>query len=233
MSYDGNHVPADRRARPTGELRERLNPAGIRQHECIDVRDLAARRPAFYKRSTNQPNKENAMDNRAAKRLIAVGIVVSLAAAASPAAAQTPFIFDVSDVVVGAQKIETRYFLASGKWSNAGSDVGPASTEIHCYQRLAFCEVADANSALGHASVTLSSLDVLKWDDKELIAVDSSPICIVVTLRADFVTKRVTMSSADKGVTNDPFCKGFDKLPTVFLLGPDVSAKRPAQSKPR
>jgi hypothetical protein len=45
-------------------------------------------------------------------------------ALAIPVAAQKPIIFDVSNVVVGAQKIQTLYLYAQGKWSDAGDHIG-------------------------------------------------------------------------------------------------------------
>lgn len=73
----------------------------------------------------------------------------------------------------------------------------------------------------GQAMVDLDSFDILRWDNKEIIAVDSSFICEVDTLRVDLITKQVTLSSASKGASEDPLCKGSDKLPTAFLLGED------------
>jgi hypothetical protein len=139
--------------------------------------------------------------------------------------AQKPTIFDVSDVVVGTQKIQTRYFYAAGKWSDAGDHIGPLSTEIQCYKSLGFCSVANASAMDGNANVSLDSFDILRWNNLEIIAVDSSPICTVDTIRVDFATKRVTLSSSDKGVTKDPFCKGSDKLPTAVLWGEDEIVK--------
>ena len=78
--------------------------------------------------------------------------------------------------------------------------------------------------------MSLDGFDILRWDNRELIAVDSSPICVVDTLRADFVAKKVTLSSTSKGVTNYPFCKGMEKLPTAFLLGQEDAVKT---SKPK
>jgi hypothetical protein len=62
-------------------------------------------------------------------------IVIAVLMLTSVAVAQTPMIFDVSDVVVGAKRIDTRYFLATGKWSDGGKDVGVQSVWINCYQR--------------------------------------------------------------------------------------------------
>jgi hypothetical protein len=142
-----------------------------------------------------------------------------------PTKAQKPIIFDVSDVVVGAQRIPTLYLCAVGKWSDAGEHIGPDSTQIQCYKSLGFCDVANAFTTAGDANVSLDSFDILRWDSKEMIAVDSSPICIVSTLRVDFVTKRITLSSSDKGVTKDPYCKGSDKISTAVLWGEEDIVK--------
>jgi hypothetical protein len=145
--------------------------------------------------------------------------VLVASALAVPVAAQKPIIFDVSNVVVGAQKIQTLYLFAEGKWSDAGEHIGAISTQIHCYKSLGFCDVASVEWNGAETFVDLTTFDILRWDSQEIIAVDSSPICIVNTLRADFVTKRVTLSSSDKGITTDPFCKGTDKLSTAVLWG--------------
>ena len=138
---------------------------------------------------------------------------------AIPVAGQKPTVFDVSDVVVGAQRIPSRYLYAVGKWSDAGDHVAPDSTSIQCYKALGFCDVASAHWNGAQATADLSSYDILRWDAKEIIAVDSSPVCIVNTLRADLETKRVTLSSASKGETSNPICKSLESLPTEYLLG--------------
>ena len=125
-----------------------------------------------------------------------------------PTTAQTPEIFDVSNVVLGAKRIATQFLYAVGKWSDAGDHAGPMSTQIQCYKSLGFCDVVDALEVDGEANASLDTFDILRWDSNEIIAVDSSPICVVNTLRVDLVKKRITLSSADKGVTKDPLCKG-------------------------
>jgi hypothetical protein len=137
----------------------------------------------------------------------------------SLALAQTPTIFDVSDVVVGASRIETRYLFAEGKWSDSGGDDASDSTNIQCYKRLGFCDVASAHMLGGQAHVSLFAYDILRWDDKEMIAVDSSPVCVVNTLRADLISKRITLSTTDKDASNR-LCKTMIGTPqTAFLLG--------------
>ncbi len=136
-----------------------------------------------------------------------------------PCMAQHPLTIDVSTVVVGAERLETLWTFTMGKWSDAGDHVGLNSTEIHCYQRFGFCEVADASVISGLASVNLTSFDILRWDASELIAVDSSPICVVNNLRFDFVAKKVSLSSALKGETRDKYCSGLtpSMTATAFL----------------
>jgi len=163
--------------------------------------------------------------------LAAFGItVLMIACTVTPAAAQKPSIFNVSNVVVGAQRIETTFFLAAGKWSDSGVKEGLDSTEIHCYKRLGFCEVA---STYPGDNTGLTEYDILRWNKQEMVAEDNSPICVVSILRADFVKKTVTLSSTDKGVRKDPFCAGADKMPTAFLLGPDDVLKARRQKKKR
>jgi len=146
---------------------------------------------------------------------------------------QTPDIFNVSDVVAGAQRTETRYFLASGQWSDDGTAAGAASVEVHCYQAFGFCEVAHAFLVGGQPSVALDTFDILRWDKQELIAIDSSPICLVNNLRADFTAKKVTLSSTSKGVKGDKICVALDADPnalkTAFLLGVNDELNRAAQ----
>jgi hypothetical protein len=55
----------------------------------------------------------------------------------------------------------------------------------------------------------LNSFDILRWDETEMIAVDSSPICLVNTLRFDFIARKVSLSSASKGETKDKMCNGL------------------------
>jgi hypothetical protein len=52
-----------------------------------------------------------------------------------------------------------------------------------------------------------------------MIAVDSSPICMVNTLRFDFAAKKVSLSSTSKGETRDKFCTGLtpSMMATTFL----------------
>jgi hypothetical protein len=140
---------------------------------------------------------------------------------ALPCVAQQPLIFDVSTVVVGSQRLETLWVFAEGSWTDAGPDVGINSTDIHCYKRFGFCEVATASSFSRLASVSLSTFDILRWEANEMIAVDNSPTCVVNTLRFDFAAKKVSLSSTSKGETQYKFCKDLtpSMIATVFLNG--------------
>jgi len=105
-------------------------------------------------------------------------VALLLAAPLVIAQDQTPLIFDVSEVTVGAHKIATQYLYTVGKWSDADKTDGTASTAIECFEKLGFCNVATSHFS-GFSSVNLDTFDILRWDDKEMIAVDSSPICMV------------------------------------------------------
>jgi len=148
-----------------------------------------------------------------------------LSAVAVQAQDQTPEIFSVSQVVAGAKRIETLYAHAVGKWSDADDHLAVYSSEINCYEHFGFCDEADATYFSGQAGATLNSFDILRWDKRELIAVDSSAICVVNTLRFDFVAKKVTITTSPKGETKDPFCKGAETT-TGFLGGVQDQIKK-------
>jgi hypothetical protein len=145
--------------------------------------------------------------------------LVFIAAASARAQEQHPEIFGMpSIVVVGAQRTETLWTEAIGKWSDADEKLGTMSTHIECYKALGFCSEAEAHSLDGQAWVNLTTLDILRWDNHELIALDSSPICQINQIRFDFKTKQVTATESLKGDSKDPFCK-MAKSTTAFLGG--------------
>jgi hypothetical protein len=152
-----------------------------------------------------------------------------------------PEIFDVSDVVMGAQRLPTRYLYAAGAWSDASEMENAFSVQIECYKRVDLCNVAQAvlvGRGPGSVGVTLDGYDILRWDEQEMLAVDSSPICVVNTLRADFVAKTVTISSAKKGTAlaeKDPYCKGVDQSTAFLVNHAEVTKKivqKATQKKP-
>lgn len=143
---------------------------------------------------------------------------------------QTPLTFWEDVVVVGSHKLQTRILVATGFWSDADAAFPANSVEIHCYQRFSFCEDAER---LVDGGVVLQSYDILRWDSRELIAVDSSAICVVNTLRFDLVAKRVSSSSVQKTdslATRDPFCKDV-VIPTAFLGGLEDKINQQAAGK--
>jgi hypothetical protein len=163
--------------------------------------------------------------------LLATGVMLIVSVA--PVRAQQPTIFSLSDVVAGSQRLETRFAFVEGKWSDAGNDVAIVSTKIHCYKRFGVCEVASAFPVLREATVSLDSFDILRWDDAEIIAVDSSPICTVNTLRLDLVTKKVSLSSISKAETRVELCNG-ETATTTFLTGLDDEYRRiDTEAKPK
>jgi hypothetical protein len=71
----------------------------------------------------------------------------------------------------------------------------------------------------GDAMANLDSYDILRWDTAEIIAVDSSPICVVNTMRVDLVAKKIAISSTAKGEPKDKLCESMENQPTAFLDG--------------
>ena len=100
-----------------------------------------------------------------------------------------------------------------------GATARASGVEIDCDKRFGFCEAA---SALPGGVVDLTSYNILRWDNHELVAEDTSPICEVNTLRFDLVAKKVSISSVQKtdGLANkDPLCKDLGVAPPAFLGG--------------
>jgi hypothetical protein len=145
-----------------------------------------------------------------------------------------PEIFDVSDVTFGAQRLPTHYLYAAGAWSDASEMENALSVQIECYKRVSHCSVARAvvvGQGPGSVGVVLDGFDILRWDERELIAVDSSAICVVNTIRADLIAKTVTISSAKKATEvaeKDPFCKDVDQS-TAFLVNREEVTKKIVQ----
>jgi hypothetical protein len=145
--------------------------------------------------------------------------VIGLTSVLAGAQEQHPEIFgEPSVVTMGAEHIATLWTEASGKWSDAGKEMGTTSSHVECYKKFGFCTEAEAYSLGGQAWVNVMTLDILRWDDRELIAVDSSPTCQVNQIRLDFKTKQVSATESLKGETKDPFCKDV-KATTAYLGG--------------
>jgi len=148
-----------------------------------------------------------------------IGSLLIVAITLSPiATTQTPDPFTVTEVVVGSRHIKTLYLYAAGQWSyDVASTSGPATTYIHCYEKLGICEDAEAYSSAGKTSASLTTYDIVRWDSREMIAVDSSSVCAANMLRVDFAAKKVSLSSNAKG-TQDKACENLKLPPTAFLI---------------
>lgn len=158
-----------------------------------------------------------------AQKLLPLIVVLVLG---SDLVAQTPQVFDLSNVVVGARRVHTAYFHAVGKWSDSArwSDaekVGVLSTELRCYKSFGLCEEADAYFVTGQAIIGGDSYSVLRWNTRELFAEDSEAPCVVRTLRIDFGAKSVTASTRLKGSPGDARCREFSSRDerTALLSG--------------
>src|SRR5258708_17644935 len=73
------------------------------------------------------------------------------------------------------------------------------------------CVLATADNLMGRPHVFTSYLDVIKWDGDGLIATDSSPICMTLTMQVSVAEKHITLSHSLKRLDADKAeaCKFF------------------------
>jgi hypothetical protein len=124
---------------------------------------------------------------------------------------------------VPAQVVYFRYtkmgFFATGSWELQDSNVKTDMTEtqIDCFKEMKTCVMASADNLMGRPHVFTSYLDVIKWDDDVLIATDSSPICMTLTMQVSVADKHITLVHALKRLDAEraKACKDFGAEKTV------------------
>lgn len=92
-------------------------------------------------------------------------------------------------------------FSATGKWvpADANEKPGfPSETEIDCDKKEMSCVEATAEIYSGHPHVSLSYLQVVKWDNDGIIATSSSGACMTNTILISFAEKKVTETDSMK-----------------------------------
>src|SRR5271155_3548798 len=91
-------------------------------------------------------------------------------------------------------------FFAMGSWESPDPNVKSDMTEtkIDCFREWKTCVVATADNIEGRPHVFTSHLDVIKWDDDGLIATDSSPICMTLTMRVSVADEHITLAHSLK-----------------------------------
>jgi hypothetical protein len=130
---------------------------------------------------------------------------------------------------VSAQYIHFNYskngFVANGSWESPDPKVKTDMTEtqIDCFSEMKICVLATADNLMGRPHVSTSYLDVIRWDDDGLIATDSSPICMTLTMQVSAADKRITLVHALKRLEADQAkaCKDFGAEKTtedIFVL---------------
>jgi hypothetical protein len=130
---------------------------------------------------------------------------------------------------VSAQVVYFNYskndFFATGSWESPDPSVKTDMTEtrIDCFKEMKTCVVATADNLMGRPHVFTSYLDVIKWDDDGLIATDSSPECMTVTMQVSVADKHITATHALKRLDAEvgKACKffGADKTTEdIFVL---------------
>jgi hypothetical protein len=104
-------------------------------------------------------------------------------------------------------------FFATGSWESPEPTVKTEMTEtqIDCFKEMKTCVLATAENFMGRPQVSTSYLDVIKWDEDGLIATDSSPVCMALTMQVSVADKHVTLAHAPKKLDADKAkaCKFF------------------------
>jgi hypothetical protein len=130
---------------------------------------------------------------------------------------------------VSAQVIYFNYskngFTATGSWESPDSKVKTDMTEtqIDCFKEMKTCVLATADNSMGRPHVFTSYLDVIKWDDDGLIATDSTPICMTLTMQVSPADKHITLARALKRLDAEQAqaCKFFGaekSIEDIFVL---------------
>ena len=104
-------------------------------------------------------------------------------------------------------------FFATGSWESSDPNVKTDMTEtqIDCFREMKTCVLATADNLMGRPHVFTSYLDVIKWDDDGLIATDSSPICMSLTMQVSVADKHITLTHTLKRLAAEQAkaCKDF------------------------
>ncbi|HET6932589.1 MAG TPA: hypothetical protein VFI45_19850 [Candidatus Acidoferrum sp.] len=116
-------------------------------------------------------------------------------------------------------------FFATGSWESPDPNIKTDMTEtkIDCFKEIKTCVLATAENLMGRPHVFTSYLGVIKWDDDGLIATDSSPICMTLTMQVSFADKHITLAHSLKRLDADKAeaCKFFGAEKTtedIFVI---------------
>ncbi len=126
-------------------------------------------------------------------------------------------LFTLTVSAVSAQVIYFNYskigFFATGSWESPDPSVKTNMTEtkIDCFREMKTCVLATADNMMGRPHVFTSYLDVIKWNDDGLIATDSSPICMTLTMQVSVADRHITLTHSLKRLDDDKAegCKFF------------------------
>jgi len=96
-------------------------------------------------------------------------------------------------------------FFARGSWESPDPNVKTSMTEtqIDCFRDKKTCVMATADNMMGRPHVFTSYMDVIKWDDDGLIATDSSPTCMTLTMQVSVADKHITLTHSLKRLEGD------------------------------
>ncbi len=100
-------------------------------------------------------------------------------------------------------------FSATGKWvskpSNPKNEPFPQEVEIDCFKGKHgdVCVEATAEYYMGHPHISVSYLDILKWDKDGIVAIDSSGVCMTNTVLINFADQSISDTVSLKKLTDE------------------------------
>lgn len=96
--------------------------------------------------------------------------------------------------------------VATGRWVPSdpkGKAPFPSETEIDCDRQLRMCTEATAEYYSGHPHVSLTYLDIVRWDDDGIIATAPDAICVTTTILISFAEKSIKATDSLKRLSRE------------------------------
>lgn len=96
--------------------------------------------------------------------------------------------------------------VATGRWvlsDPKGKAAFPSETEIDCDRQLRMCTEATAEYYSGHPHVSLTYLDIVRWDDDGIIATAPGAICVTTTILVSFAEKSIKATDSLKQLSGE------------------------------
>jgi hypothetical protein len=159
-------------------------------------------------------------------------LLVLLFVLAAGAQTSTPAVGKASVYIAPGQ----HYVGGWGQWKATSSKkadaLGVNTADIQCFQSLSVCFEASATLSGKIPYASLSSYQIVKWDENGLIAEDDSPICVVNRLLVNFQDKSIISTASPKKnaqgipLSHGNACQYSDHVVTYNLVFPEQAEQK-------